>query len=140
MIALPGNRWQEYLEGKLTLLLGRRPIPFKNTRPLPKQKKGAVYLITAAVRGREYPYYVGRTKNVKQRVYTNHLMGSFSNARLKNYLVKFGECDDIVLAKRFIIDRCSIRWIPMEDYRKRGLVEGYITGKLRPKYGISEEH
>ena len=32
--------------------------------------------------------YVGRTKNLRQRLYNNHLMGQKSNARLKKYLVE----------------------------------------------------
>ena len=32
--------------------------------------------------------YVGRTKNLRQRLYNNHLMGPESNARLKKYLTE----------------------------------------------------
>ena len=32
--------------------------------------------------------YVGRTKNLRQRIYSNHLHGPLSNARLKKYLIE----------------------------------------------------
>ncbi len=140
MVVHPKAQWQQYLDSKLQLLLTKRPIPFSDTRALPRKKRAGVYLITAAVGDKEYPYYVGTTKDMTQRIYTNHLMGSFTNARLKKYLVEFGQCKDIADAKTFIRRRCSVRWIPIKAYRMRGLVEAYITGKLKPKYGISEEH
>ena len=33
--------------------------------------------------------YVGRTKNLRRRLYTNHLMGPETNARLKKYLIEY---------------------------------------------------
>ena len=45
----------------------------------------AVYAITDISTGEVL--YVGRTKNIRQRLYNNHLMGPKTNARLKKYLV-----------------------------------------------------
>jgi hypothetical protein len=97
-------------------------------------------LITAIINGSERPYYIGRSKNLRQRLYNNHLMGPRSNARLKKYLVDFGECSDMKDAKDFIRQNCLARWIEEYDIRKRGAIEGYTTGLLFPKYGIYEEH
>ncbi len=43
-------------------------------------------------------------------------------------------------AKGFIRSACIARWIEEADIRKRGAIEGYVTGLLFPKYGIYEEH
>jgi hypothetical protein len=67
-------------------------------------------------------------------------MGPLSNARLKKYLIDSGECIDISTAKDFIRSACIARWIEEADMRRRGAIEGYVTGRLIPKYGISEEH
>ena len=39
--------------------------------------------------------YVGRTKNLRRRLYTNHLMGPVTNARLKKYLTEDENRPDI---------------------------------------------
>jgi hypothetical protein len=67
-------------------------------------------------------------------------MGSLANARLKKYLIGSGECKDIEKAKIFIRRKCYVRWFKEKDLRKRGSIEGYVTGVVFPKYGIYEEH
>jgi len=99
-----------------------------------------VYLITKLERGTETPYYIGRTKNIKQRLYNNHLMGRRSSAPLKKYLIDNQVCSTIEEAKEFILRYCVARWIEESDYRIRGAIEGYCTAVLFPPYGIEEEH
>ena len=67
-------------------------------------------------------------------------MGPLTNARQKKYLINSRECKDIDDAKQFIKERCIARWFLETDTRKRGAVEGYVTGIIFPKYGIYEEH
>lgn len=99
-------------------------------------KRAGVYLITI----RNKPYYVGRSQNLRRRIYTNHLMGSLKNARLKTYLIEFGKCANREEAKQFLKRFAHVQWIEEEDMRTRGALEGYFTGVLFPKYGISAEH
>ena len=103
-------------------------------------QRAGVYVITARIEGVECPYYIGRTKNLRQRLYYNHLMGPLTNARLKKYLIEAKECSNREDAKQFIRTYCLARWIEEPDIRKRGAIEGYTTGLLFPKYGIYEEH
>jgi len=99
-----------------------------------------VYLITKLEGGSEIPYYIGRTKNIRQRLYNRHLMGSLESAQLKKYLIGNQVCSTIEEAKEFIQRRCVARWIEESDYRTRGAIEGYCTAILFPAYGIEEEH
>lgn len=86
--------------------------------------------------------YVGRTKNLRQRLYNNHLMGPQSNARLKKYLAEDKSRPDIPTmeaAKQYLIDNCCFRYIPVPDVRIRGQVEGLLSYLLDVRY-IHEEH
>lgn len=86
--------------------------------------------------------YVGRTKNLRQRLYNNHLMGSKSNARLKKYLTEDLERPDIQTmedAKQYLIDHCYFQYIPEPDIRQRGQIEGLFGYLLNVRY-IHEEH
>ena len=86
--------------------------------------------------------YVGRTKNLRRRLYTNHLMGPESNARLKKYLIedpdqkKIGTIED---AKSHLIDRCYFQYLTVSDMRMRGQIEGLLGYLLDVRY-IHEEH
>ena len=136
----PSAKWLAFVEGALERLLSMSPIAFADLVPSLLPKVGGVYLITAIQRKVERPYYIGRSKNLQRRIYTNHLMGPLTNARLKKYLVNTGECSDPEAAKQFIRTFCHVRWIEEADIRKRGAIEGYATGLLFPKHGIYEEH
>ena len=86
--------------------------------------------------------YVGRTKNLRQRLYNNHLMGPESNARLKKYLTEDPDRPDIPTmdaAKQYLIEHCYFQYIPEPDVRIRGQIEGLLSYLLDVRY-IHEEH
>lgn len=130
----------KFLEVRFNELVNATPLPFSALTPSKLPEEPGVYVITAQVAEEEHPYYVGRTKNLRQRLYTNHLMGALSNARLKKHLITSGECADSSAAKQFIRTNCSVRWVQQVGHRERGAIEGYVTGLLFPKHGIYEEH
>ena len=86
--------------------------------------------------------YVGRTKNLRQRLYNNHLMGPKSNARLKKYLVEDPTVTNIttmVEAKQYLRDSCCFQFITEPDVIRRGQIEGLLSYLLNVRY-IHEEH
>ena len=143
MVHYNSKDWSDFLNSSLKELLKMKPMQFSIITPSILPNIAGVYLITEAVENTENALYVGRTKNLRQRLYTNHLMGSTSNARLKKYIVHdenhscFG---DVKKAKEYIREFCQVRWVFQDDTRIRGAIEGYFTAKFFPKYGIAEEH
>ena len=91
-------------------------------------EEAGVYVIW--VKKTEEVLYVGRTRNIKQRLYTNHLMGNKSSARLKKYLVddnvNHPEIDDYSKAKEYIRQNCNFQFILCEDNNERGHIEGLL--------------
>ena len=86
--------------------------------------------------------YVGRTKNLRQRLYNNHLMGPKSNARLKKYLVEDPSVTNITTmaeAKLYLRDSCYFQYIAEPDVIRRGQIEGLLSYLLNVRY-IHEEH
>ncbi len=132
--------WISFLEERYEEIVNFKPVSFHTLIPSMIPQAKGVYLITACKSQYELPYYVGRTVNLRRRIYTNHLMGPIANARLKRYLLGSGECKNITDAKEFIRKNCNVRWIEENDTRIRGAIEGYITGLLFPAYGIYQEH
>ena len=139
-IKKPSATWLNLLKDSYQRLIKSKPIRFNAITPSQIPEVGGVYLITAKKSSKESAYYIGRTKNLRQRIYKNHLMGPVTNARLKRYLIAAKVCRNVKDAKEFIKTYCLVRWIEEADIRKRGAIEGYATGLLFPKYGIYEEH
>lgn len=143
-IAIPMESWQQNLWQKVQEIVSADGLDFLNLKKKDLPQYGGVYLITDTRNFQnEIPYYIGRSKNLGQRIYTNHLMGGLSNARLKKYLIKDPSHDWITdkdSAKEFIRQNCKVRWILEGDYKMRGYFEGYLTGLLKPQFGIYEEH
>ena len=122
-------------------LLSSERIDFKGLTPS-RLEDGlpVVYAITDKRDGKVL--YVGRTKNLRRRLYTNHLMGPATNARLKKYLTEDPEWPDIKdleAAKQELIDHCYFQYIAVADMRTRGQNEGLLSYLLDVQY-IHEEH
>ena len=87
--------------------------------------------------------YVGRTRKLRRRLYTNYLQGNKSTARLKKYIVEdnqnFPEINDYEKAKAWIKDNCYFQYVEVQDSRERGHVEGLFGFLLDSRY-IEEEH
>lgn len=125
------KKLDELLDSERTAYLGL------TERGLPTE--AGVYLISANIDDQFVPYYVGRATTLGRRLYTNHLMGNQSTARLKKYMIESGEVSDMTAAKEFIRNNCSIQWVLESEYRDRGALEGFFTSVIFPKYGISSE-
>lgn len=85
--------------------------------------------------------YVGRTKNMRRRLYTNHLMGPLTNARLKKYLIEdtSNNISNLTEAKAFIRENCYFQFLVENDIVRRGQAEGLLSYALNVKY-MHEEH
>jgi len=138
MVITKKKSWEKYLRKCFRCIVSDNlKKEFETLRPNSLPSLACVYLISDT---KGQPLYVGRTKNLNQRIYYNHLMGPLTNARLKKYLIHAGVCKDVLDAKHYIKKNCVVRWLPIKESRKRGAVEGYLTGRLFPKYGIEDEH
>lgn len=122
-------------------LLSSEMIDFKGLTPSRLEDElPVVYAITDKRDGKVL--YVGRTKNLRRRLYTNHLMGPATNARLKKYLMEDPDRPDIPdmdAAKQYLIDCCYFQYTPVADMRTRGQIEGLLSYLLDVQY-IHEEH
>lgn len=122
-------------------LLKFAPLYFRDLTPsdLPKKMPG-VYAIFDE--DHHEVLYVGRTKNLRRRLYTNHLHGPKTNARLKKYLVEDKlqmTIDDLDAAKQYLKDHCYVKYLVEEDTLRRGRIEGLLSYLLNVRY-IHEEH
>lgn len=113
---------------------------FSSVVPSDLPEKAGVYVIW--LKDTEEVLYVGRTRNIRQRLYTNHLMGNKSSARLKNYLVNDTGLPAIIEyadAKQYMKENCFFQFILVEDNNERGHIEGLLGFLTEARY-IEKEH
>lgn len=121
-------------------LFNSKVYAFSSVVPSDLPEKAGVYVIW--LKDTEEVLYVGRTRNIRQRLYTNHLMGNKSSARLKKYLVDDVNLPDIVEyidAKNYMKANCCFQFILVEDNNERGHVEGLLGYLTEARY-IEMEH
>lgn len=143
LINLFSEDWLMFLELSINNLYSTKPIAYSSITPSQIPEQAGVYLISEIIDNIETALYVGRSKNLRNRLYRNHLMGNPINARLKKYMMQdefHPAFENKELAKQYIKEKCFVRWILEDNIRKRGALEGYFTAMFFPKYGISEEH
>lgn len=124
--------WNELFESKI--------YDFSTLVPSCLPEKEGVYVIW--LKDTEEVLYVGRTRNIRRRLYTNHLMGNKSSARLKKYLVDDVDLPEIVEyidAKNYMKENCVFQFILVEDNNERGHIEGLIGYMTNARY-IESEH
>ena len=121
-------------------LLNSREFTFQELKPSLLETVPGVYAIFDRTNGATL--YVGRTKNIRRRLYTNHLMGPGANARLKKYLSedeKRPDIPDMDAAKQYLLSNCYFQYITEYDPLLRGQIEGLLSFILDVTY-IHEEH
>ena len=120
--------------------LDSKRILFAELKPSDLPERPGVYAIFR--RDTEENLYVGRTKNLRQRLYTNHLHGPITNARLKKYLAedtKEQEVKDFKEAKDYLKRYCYLQFVVEEDTMTRGRLEGLLSYLFHVRY-MYEEH
>ncbi|MGO5113781.1 GIY-YIG nuclease family protein [Candidatus Avoscillospira sp. LCP25S3_F1] len=137
------NTFQEKCNAAVSIckqLLSTPKVLFREMKPSSIPEVPGVYAIFNQNTG--VCLYVGRTKNLRQRLYNNHLMGPTSNARLKKYLIDDpGEekIVDLPSAKQYLREECYVQYLPVEDMLTRGQIEGMLGFFLDVHY-LYEEH
>ena len=128
-------------KGIANRLLGASPLYFGSLVPsdIPEDTAGVYAIFDSST---NETLYVGRTKNLRRRLYTNHLHGPKTNARLKKYLVEDElqkDIKDMADAKQYLKDHCFVKYIVEPDTVQRGRIEGLLSYVLNVRY-IHEEH
>ncbi|OAA84691.1 GIY-YIG nuclease family protein [Clostridium ljungdahlii] len=115
-------------------------LEFNNLKPSMIEEVPGVYLI--AHKETNQILYVGRTTNMRRRIYTNHLQGNQSTARLKKYLVEdLNETNikSMKEAKEYLKNNCYFKFMKIGDMNERGRIEGLMSFMFNVKY-IEKEH
>ena len=96
-------------------------------------KEGGIYRITANHDANK-TLYIGKAKNIRQRLYSNLLMGQIRSHTLKRKFINAGKCTNQKTAKEYLKKRCSLQYITESDARERTFCGHYFIAILRPQF------
>ena len=122
----------KYIE-KLLLLISRRPSPFDDNLNGNLPTEGGVYRIFEASSDWRKSIYVGKTSNLRDRIYTKLLMGDSQVHTLKRKLIAT-EFPDEETAKQYLRSDCQIQYLEIPGGRDRTFFEHFTISVLTPKY------
>lgn len=118
----------------LLTLLSKQQLPFdSNLHGLLPLQKGGVYRIFEKGSTWQNSLYVGATASLRNRVYTNHLMGD-SVAGLKGKLIKEDRYNNENDIKEYLQSKCLVQYILIPDENLRMLFEHFAISILKPQY------
>ena len=116
----------------LEQLLSVRPLSFNGLPRNELPTEGGIYRISLVEPTKDETAYIGKTGNLKERLYTNHLMGNLIASNLKKKLVKAGDCLNATEAKLLLTGHYQIQYIQLTDARERTFFEHFAVAVLQP--------
>jgi hypothetical protein len=116
----------------LQRLMERPWLPFDNQLRPGLPMTAGVYRILET-NGQE-TVYIGRSMNLQNRIYRNHLMGNRRASTLKNKLINCGICIDENTVKDYLCDTCLVQFLTIEDAAECKSFEHFAIAILRPKH------
>ena len=123
-------RYKELLQ----TLLAAPPIPFDESLHSALPTQGGVYRIFEKGADWQRSVYVGKTGDLQNRVYGNHLMGNRRASTLKRKLIRYGKCADENDVKEYLKDKCLLQFLVVADDAERTSFEHFAVAILRPRY------
>ena len=78
--------------------------------------------------------YTGKSGNLRQRIYGNHLRGTVDNSTLTRKLVNLGIYADSNAVHTFLAEKCVVQFLVIPDDRLRCFAEHYAIAVLQPAY------
>lgn len=122
-----------YKENLLSLLSGRQ-IPFDENLRSNLSTSAGVYRIFEVGANWRQSVYVGKSTNIKTRIYGDHFIGNPRASTLKRKLIDQGRFADEKEVKEYLRRECLVQWIEVEDDLNRTWLEHFAAAILRPGF------
>ena len=116
-------------------LLKSDHLPFNSAilqAMLPQQM--GVYCISENRNDVPEPVYIGKSKNLQNRIYKNHLMGSRRFSTLRRKVIRIGIFSDEDGVTNYLCEQCKVQFVIIEDESDRNFFEHFAIAILSPRF------
>lgn len=124
---------QDYLE-RLQDLISCEKIRFDSDLHSALPKDAGVYRIIRANDETRTTLYVGTSKNLQDRLYSNLLMGDVTAHTLRNKLIKSKMCSNEEDIKNYLRNNCLIQFEIIPNKKERHYFEHFAISILKPQF------
>ena len=118
----------------LSKLLSKPKLRFDKNLSLKSPKSPGVYRVLKTDAHPEETIYVGKTVNLRTRIYRNHLKGKSERSILRKKLIRSGLCKDENSVTEYLFNDCLVQYLEIEDERERSFFEHFLISYQRPMY------
>jgi hypothetical protein len=116
----------------LQVMLEAPKIAFEELKPSALPQSPGVYRIFETCAKFRETVYIGESKNLRNRIYRSHLMGTTRVSTLKKKLVASGKYPDAAAVKAYLRHDCSIQCVIIPRKRERMRFEHFAVAMLGP--------
>ena len=120
-------RYKELLQ----TLLASPVFPFDDNLRNALPTAGGVYRIFETGTDWQDSVYIGKSTNLQNRVYGNHLMGNRRASTLKRKFIESGRYADENAVKHYLREKCSVQFITVDDDAERTSLEHFAVAIVR---------
>lgn len=118
----------------LSKLLSKPRLRFDKNLSQELPNTAGVYRVLETDAHTEETIYVGKTVNLRTRIFRNHLNGKSERSILRKKLIRSGLCEDEKSVTQYLTERCSVQISEIEDERGRSWFEHFTIAVLKPRY------
>ena len=118
----------------LQKLLDKSANSFDNQLQGKLPTQGGVYRIFENGETWQNSIYVGKTNNIRRRVYKNHFMGSRQASTLRNKLARSFKYENESDINQYLQDNCLVQFLVISEDDNRTSLEHFAVAILHPKY------
>ena len=116
------------------LLLASAHIAFDERLRGALPVEGGVYRVFEIGANWQDSVYIGKSTNLQNRIYHDHLMGNRQASTLKKKLIANGLFPDENAVKQYLRQKCLVQFVVIQDDAERTSFEHFAVAVLRPKY------
>jgi excinuclease UvrABC nuclease subunit len=78
--------------------------------------------------------YIGKSKDLRNRIYKNHLIGSRRFSTLKRKIIQSEGFSNDADVENYLRERCAVQFVIIEDELERNFFEHFAIAIFRPKF------
>jgi cell division protein FtsB len=109
-------------------------IPFNENLHKILPIEGGVYRVFEISSDWKESIYVGKTGNLRERIYTDLFMGAPEVHTLKRKLIQNAGFPNKEAVKEYLKNKCRIQYLEIPDESERNLFEHFTISILRPRF------
>lgn len=124
---------QDYLHQVLSLVSSTQ-IPFNDNLQATLPTTGGVYRVFELASDWSSSIYLGKTGNLRNRIYHDLLMGNRQAHTLKSKLILAEQFPDRASVEHYLQEECSVQFHLVPDETQRSLFEHFAIALLKPRF------